>query len=252
MARTRRTRRTRGFPEVVCIDLDDTILSDGTGPVDEWWVSACATCAAHYGDTSVVEVVDAIKSYREWYWSDPERHRVGRLHMQATRTEIARQALASAGIAHPNLAETIATAYAQLRDEGRQPLPGAMELLQTLQELGVKVVLITNGESALQRRKIEQFGLGEYFTFMLIEGEQSYGKPDPEMYTLALTLLGADASQAWMIGDKLDWDVRAPQSLGIYSIWVDHAGHGIPPESNVIPDRIIRTLSDLLAHPGGP
>ena len=184
-------KSTTDFPEVVCIDLDDTILSDSTGPVDESWVSACATCAAQYGDTSVAEVVEAIKSYRDWYWSDSERHRVGRLHMQAARTEIVRQALAAVGIAHPDLAETIVTAYARLRDEGRQPLPGAMKLLQTLQGLGVKTVLITNGESAGQRRMIEQFGLREYFTLILIEGEQPYGKPDPEMYTRALTLLGS-------------------------------------------------------------
>jgi putative hydrolase of the HAD superfamily len=244
--------RTRGFPEVVCINLDDTILSDDTSPVHEAWVPACASYAAQYVDTSVTELVDAIKSYRDWYWSDPERHRVGRLHMQATRTEIVRQALASAGIAQTDLAETIATAYARLRDEGRQPLPSAMELLQTLQGLGVKVVLITNGESAVQRRKIEQFGLCEYFTLILIEGEQPYGKPEPEMYQLALTLLGADASQVWMIGDNLDWDVRAPQSLGIYSIWVDHAGQGVPPGSSVVPDLIICTLGDLLVRPAGP
>ena len=51
-----------------------------------------------------------------------------------------------------------------------------------------------------------------------------------------------------MIGDNLEWDVRAPQSLGIYSIWVDHAGQGIPPGSGVVPDLIIRTLSNLLVR----
>jgi putative hydrolase of the HAD superfamily len=52
--------------------------------------------------------------------------------------------------------------------------------------------------------------------------------------------------EAWMIGDHLEWEVAAPQRLGIVGIWVDVLGEGLPDSSTVRPDRIIRKLSELL------
>jgi putative hydrolase of the HAD superfamily len=49
-----------------------------------------------------------------------------------------------------------------------------------------------------------------------------------------------------MIGDNLEWEVEAPQRLGIYAIWMDAHGKGLPAESTVKPDRIIRSLTELL------
>ena len=48
-----------------------------------------------------------------------------------------------------------------------------------------------------------------------------------------------------MVGDNLEWEVATPQRLGIFSIWVDSAGTGLPDTANVNPDGIIRTLSAL-------
>jgi putative hydrolase of the HAD superfamily len=52
-----------------------------------------------------------------------------------------------------------------------------------------------------------------------------------------------------MVGDNLEWDVAAPQRLGIYGIWVDRGGAGIPPGNGVRPDRIVRSLSELRLAP---
>ena len=45
-----------------------------------------------------------------------------------------------------------------------------------------------------------------------------------------------------MVGDDLARDVQAAQRLGIFAIWVDAAGSGLPENSAVRPDRIIRSL----------
>ena len=52
-----------------------------------------------------------------------------------------------------------------------------------------------------------------------------------------------------MAGDRLDWDVAGPQKLGILGIWVDSSGQGLPLSSPIRPDRIIRSLAELL-EPG--
>jgi len=50
-----------------------------------------------------------------------------------------------------------------------------------------------------------------------------------------------------MIGDNLEWEVEVPQRLGIYAIWIDVHGEGLPAGSSVKPDRII-----LSPGPGNP
>jgi putative hydrolase of the HAD superfamily len=49
-----------------------------------------------------------------------------------------------------------------------------------------------------------------------------------------------------MIGDNLEWEIVAPRRLGIYAIWHDGYGAGLPRNSPIPPDRIIRRLSELL------
>jgi putative hydrolase of the HAD superfamily len=41
----------------------------------------------------------------------------------------------------------------------------------------------------------------------------------------------------------------APQRLGIFAIWIDVHGDGLPAGSIVKPDRIIRSLTELLTAP---
>jgi putative hydrolase of the HAD superfamily len=58
--------------------------------------------------------------------------------------------------------------------------------------------------------------------------------------------LGVTPADTWMVGDNLEWEVDTPQRLGIYAIWMDAHGDGLPADSKVKPDRIIRSLTELL------
>jgi putative hydrolase of the HAD superfamily len=49
-----------------------------------------------------------------------------------------------------------------------------------------------------------------------------------------------------MVGDNLEWEVAGPQRLGILGIWHDHLGDGLPADALARPDRIIRSLAELL------
>ena len=72
------------------------------------------------------------------------------------------------------------------------------------------------------------------------------GKPDEIVYRYALSKLRAKAEEAWMVGDNLEWDVAAPQRLGLRGVWVDGPGQGLPSAADVVPHRIIRTFPELL------
>jgi putative hydrolase of the HAD superfamily len=110
---------------------------------------------------------------------------------------------------------------------------------------GCRLALLTNGAADAQRRKISRFGLASLFDVILVEGEVGFGKPDERIYRLALRELNVDPQNAWMVGDNLEWDVAAPQKLGLFTVWIDRHGKGLPAERGIRPDRIMKALSEL-------
>jgi len=228
----------------VLLDLDDTILDDSS-TVDRCWRDACAPVCTGQLACEPEDLYAAVRRQGEWFWGDPERHRVGRLNLDAARAEVVALALAQLGIQRDGLAERIADTYSRLRDESMNALPDAIDTVRWLRACGIKLALITNGAGPAQQRKIARFRLHDLFDCVLVEGEVGFGKPDERIYRRALAAVDADSSRAWMVGDHLEFDVAAPQQLGLFTVWIDAHGAGVPPGRNVCPDRIIRRLSEL-------
>ena len=156
-------------------------------------------------------------------------------------------ALADIGAGDGALADPIGDTYHRLRVDGIQPIADAIATVRWLRTSGCRLALLTNGSGPAQRDKVNRFELGELFDIILIEGEVGFGKPDPRIYSRALDELGVAPSDAWMVGDNLEWDVAQPQRQGIAGIWIDLRGSGVPQGRGVRPDRIIRRLADLRA-----
>ena len=232
------------MPSAVLLDLDDTILND-SGSVDESWRHACASHADRLAPLDAAVVVDAIRKTSKWYWDDPDRHREGRLQLDAARREVVRLALRDLGVENPGLADCIGDAYSDRRDLAMAPLPDAIETVRWLRESGRRLALLTNGAAAAQRRKIARFEIADLFDAILVEGELGFGKPDERVYQRALSALGVTPADAWMVGDNLDFDVAAPQKLGMSAVWIDVRGAGLPGTSAVKPDYIVRSLAEL-------
>jgi putative hydrolase of the HAD superfamily len=232
------------LPRAVLLDLDDTILNDSRN-IDDCWEIACASCREEQAGIDALTLSGTISQVRDWYWSDPARHRVGRLDLFAARREIVRLSLLELGVENLALAGRVAADYGALREERMEPFPGAIDTVKWLRASGCRLALLTNGGSDGQRKKIARFDLADHFDLILIEGEIGFGKPDPRVFETARRELAVDARDAWMVGDNLEWDVQQPQRMGMVGIWVDAGGRGVPATSGVRPHRIVRTLSDL-------
>ena len=159
-----------------------------------------------------------------------------------------RVALAAAGhrALSDDLAIRLADRFTTYREEEMFVFPGAHEAIDAFKALGIKLALVTNGAADMQRAKVERFALGHRFDHIQIEGEHGFGKPEERAYLHAMDALGVTASDTWMIGDNLEWEVVAPQRLGIYAVWMDVHGVGLPPGSTIKPDRIVRSLTELV------
>jgi len=233
------------LPRAILLDLDDTIL-DFTASAARCWQRVCERFAPRFESLAPSRLLAAIEERRLWFWDDPERHRRGRLDLVRARREIVAAALSQLGVDAPALGNELADTYALEREEAIEPMPGAIDALRALRRQGTRLALVTNGTAQEQRHKIDRFDLAGFFDCIVIEGEFGAGKPDERVYLHALEELKIEPEEAWMIGDNLEWDVRAPQQLGVLGIWLDYGGQGLPEGSPVHPDRIVRSLSELV------
>ena len=230
-------------PKAMLIDLDDTLVH--FPGQEESWRQVCAGGASRVPGLDANELFDEITRTRYWFWSDPERHRIGRQHLNVASIDIVRLALGKLGFDLPDLARDMGLSYRAMREEGAEPIPGAVEALQRFRDRGIGLAMITNGSGKVQRAKIERFDLARHFDDIFIEGELGYGKPDRRVYLGAMAALGPGPGETWCLGDNLEWEVAAPQRLGIYSVWVDPAGDGPPVSSGVTPDRIVSSIAEI-------
>ena len=137
-------------------------------------------------------------------------------------------------------------AYSEERIAAVRPVPGALDVLTRLRSAGVATALVTNGGAAGQRAKIERFGLEPFFDHILIEGEFGAGKPDRGVFLHVLERLNVAPQEAWMVGDRLDFDIETPKLLGMHAVWIDVKGTGLPDDTAVRPDRVIGSIAELL------
>ena len=149
--------------------------------------------------------------------------------------------------ATPDIARRFTRRFHELREnsEGRL-FPGAVRTIEDLRARGILLALVTNGHADTQREKVERFGLARLFDHVQIEGEVGIGKPEERAYRLAMETLGVSARETWIVGDHLAWEVAAPQRLGIFAVWHDHEGKGLPPGCKVLPDLKVTRIHELI------
>ena len=152
-------------------------------------------------------------------------------------------ALAAAGIDDRALAGELADFFLADRKSRHVVFPESQQVLDVLQAR-VKLGMITNGASDIQRAKIVGSGLASYFDTILVSGEEGFGKPRPEIFRLAIDRLGVDEASAVMIGDSLARDIAGAAGVGIKSVWVNRIGV-TGTDRFPIPDAEMRDLSRL-------
>lgn len=239
---------TLTLPRAMLIDMDDTILSAYGRPAIAWQTVA-EEFASEFAPILPHEAAAAILVAGREFWDKAEAH--WRLKLNEARhitVTAGFAALAAAGKRDmpQEFCVRMADRFSAFRDENMALFPGAHDAIDALKAHGVKLALVTNGAAATQRAKVERFALAHRFDHIQIEGEHGFGKPEERAYHHAMEALGVTARDTWMIGDNLEWEVVTPQRLGIYAIWMDAHGDGLPEGSPVKPDRIIRSLSELL------
>jgi len=109
-------------------------------------------------------------------------------------------------------------AAASYRKELELPYSAAEPVLRAL-STSYRLGVITN-QSVSSSERLMQWGLLPFIAIRLCSFELGLEKPDPAIFTFALERAGCAPSEAVMIGDRLDYDIRPARLLGWRTIRV--------------------------------
>jgi putative hydrolase of the HAD superfamily len=119
-------------------------------------------------------------------------------------------------------ADALFGTYLEVYQSSWQLFPDARDCLDRLRDhqLGV----ISNGDGAQQRAKLQATGVTDLFDVIVVSGEIGVAKPDPRIFAAACRELGVPMSEAVYVGDDSETDVLAARRSGLAGIWVNRSG----------------------------
>lgn len=123
------------------------------------------------------------------------------------------------------------------------PHPDVPEGLQRLDEMGYRLVALTNTPAVRLGPLLEQAGVSQYFEQQLtVDGVRRF-KPAPEVYLMASTKVGVDVPDMLMVAAH-DWDILGARSVGMPGAFVARRG-AVWGSAQQMPDLVVSDLIEL-------
>lgn len=108
-----------------------------------------------------------------------------------------------------------------------RPMPGVMEILSAIRELGLIVGVVSNWHSSLHEI-LDRHGLSKQVDFVLTSAAAGRKKPHRDIFHQALARAGVRADETIHIGDSWDDDIEGGRAAGLAVIYVSSTP---PPEA---------------------
>lgn len=252
--------------KAILFDLDDTLLVE-VASADAAFLATCTLAKTKYGvDPEVFHRLLRQEARTLWYAS-PEREIIERISIShwealwarfegddAPMTRLRQWAvpyrqkawelgLQAVDVEDSEFAAQLSVEFRGQREKRHVLFEGVIPLLEQLKGR-MKLGLITNGLSCLQREKIAGSGLAEYFETIVVAGDVGQAKPHPRVFQTALDKLRVAPSETCMVGNSVKGDIGGAQALGIRAILVDR-GDIHAPDDSIEPDAVIGHLEQL-------
>ena len=100
-------------------------------------------------------------------------------------------------------------------------VPGAAALVEALHARGLSLAIVSNSARDEQQRKLNRFGLMQFFDALIVSADHGISKPDARLFALALDALGVAAEHSVMVGDSWLNDIHGANRAGIRAVWLN-------------------------------
>jgi putative hydrolase of the HAD superfamily len=233
-------------PKVLSLDFDDTLL-DGSG-MDETISRTCEFIASEISGFSSSDVRESNGKAFSDYWPTIEKQwTLGLIDSASVGREIWRRTLSACGCADESILEAVLNAEERFDRDANVLYDDVQTLINFAVAHDLRMALITNGPSDLQRWKLQSVGLEDHFDAVAISGELGMAKPDPRIFWKILKALEVEPREVWHIGDSLSNDVAGAHAAGLVSVWLNRLGR-VPRHGEAIPDIEVISLSQLVEN----
>ncbi len=117
--------------------------------------------------------------------------------------------------------------FARLYEQDWRTFPDAVPAVDAVQDAGMGIGLLTNGQQAQQNAKVVHTGLDRLFPEVAISEAIGASKPSSLAFMRACELYDFDPSTTCMVGDNYLADVLGARDAGLHAIYVDRRDSGI-------------------------
>ena len=124
--------------------------------------------------------------------------------------------------------------------------PDVRPALERLRSAGVRLAVVSNATLRFEY-VVSRLGLASLFDALVASYKVTKVKPHPAVFEAALRLLGAEPSEAVMVGDSYGADVVGAKRLGMRAVLVARGGlkPSLPMSLGPPPDAVVRDLLEL-------
>jgi putative hydrolase of the HAD superfamily len=112
--------------------------------------------------------------------------------------------------------------YLQRCCQHSRGFPGMARTLSALRARGLKLGIVTNGETVFQMKNIKALGLEALLDAILISEAEGLRKPDPALFHRAADRLGTRPDQCLFVGDNPEADILGAHGAGMKTAWFNH------------------------------
>jgi HAD superfamily hydrolase (TIGR01509 family) len=150
----------------------------------------------------------------------------------------------------PELTQRLRSGHAEafLKRAGDiKPLPGAVELLQTLTEIGAPWAIATSGRIETAATLIRSLGVDPDKASIVTRDQVRYAKPDPDLFLTAAQRINVDILDSVVVGDSI-WDLLAARRARALGVGLLSGGYGEGELVQAGAYRVFQDPADLLLH----
>lgn len=191
--------------KAVLIDIDNTLFDFHKSSFQ-----ALVQSFSQLGVTFTPEMFRDYTKVNDWHWEAYERGEIQKDEIYAHRFE---QYFASIGLKADETA--FDRSYRKNLAEQVEFMPHCRELLQALHGK-YRVVVVTNGDTYAQERRIQNSGMAAYFDDVFISEQLGCKKPDASFFDKVFAAIGEEyRACSIMVGDSLSSDMQGGRNAGI-------------------------------------
>ncbi|MFT5337097.1 MAG: putative hydrolase of the HAD superfamily [Sphingobacteriales bacterium] len=209
------------LPSLILFDWDDT-LWDFQKNSDETILELAKKYKLPVGTADLLSTYHEVNTY---LWGQYQKHVLSQAEFRQKRFRAFFESLDLLGMYDQSTISQFSSDYIEACPQKNNLIPGAKGVLNTLQSMGIRVSVATNGFHEVQEIKVRHSGLSPLLSTIHSPKSTGFRKPNPAYFKAICDSEAVKMQDVWMVGDELHTDAKAADEVGVKGIWYNPAGH---------------------------